>query len=266
MVMTQLRSQMKLILWILVFAFLATIVFSWGMGGFKSSEKPGVVAEINDHEITYEGFDNLMRFTYENAMRQSGGQLEENQAQRLREDTWDQEVERLLKAEDVKRLGLKTTDRQIAYIVENFPPNEIQQVEAFQRDGKFDIELYRSFLRDPQALGYLLDFERRVEGYLLNQELNFHVTNGIDVSIDEVRDEYFREMKIGTQDPCKLRSNKSKDATSNDHGRYPSSILTMNSTKPLKQVAHSSHAGYHEEEDIQQNCKGIGCKCPFWRC
>ena len=192
-VMTQLRTQMKWILWILVFAFLGTIIFSWGMGGFKSSEKPGVIAEINNHQISYEGFENLMRMTYDNAVRQAGGQLDENQTQRLREDTWNQEVERLLKTDEAKRLGLKITDRQIAYIVENFPPNEIQQVESFQRDGKFDIELYREFLRNPQALNYLLDIEKRVEGYLLSQELNYQVIQGTDVSLQDVKNEYIRE-------------------------------------------------------------------------
>jgi len=199
-VMTQLRSQMKVILWILVFAFLGTIVFSWGMGGFKSRDQEGIIGEIDGRKITYEGFDKILRSAYENVVQQSGGRPDEDKLKRLRENAWDDEVERILKMNDAERLGIEVTDHQIAYVVQNFPPNEIRKVEIFQRDGEFDIELYQEFLRDPRAVDYLLDIERRVKDFLLNQELTFYVSHSTDVSIGEVKDEYLHQTTS-----CKLR-------------------------------------------------------------
>ena len=192
---------MKVILWILVFAFLGTIVFSWGMGGFKSRDQEGIVGMIDGYKVTYEGFDKILRSAYENVVRQSsGGQPDEDKLKRLREDAWNDEIERILKMKDVERLGIEVTDHQIAYVVQNFPPNEIRQVEIFQREGEFDIELYQDFLRDPRAVDYLLDIEGRVKSFLLNQELTFYVSQSTDVSIGEVKDEYLQQTAS-----CKLR-------------------------------------------------------------
>ncbi|MCF7810571.1 peptidylprolyl isomerase [bacterium] len=191
--MTQLRSQMKAILWVLVIAFLATIVFSWGMGGFKNPDKPGIIGEINGKEISLENFDNIIRFEHENAVRQANGEeLDDDALKEMREKAWDNEVERILKMKDSERLDIKITDAEIAHIVEEYPPNEIREIENFQTDGKFDIELYKNFLRDPQALQYLLQIEQRVKGFLYDQEINFYVSNSTDVSIEEIKDEYLK--------------------------------------------------------------------------
>ena len=62
--MTQLRSQLKLIMWILVFAFLGTIVFSWGMGGFKGRQETGVIgAELRKLTIIEESYEPLRNTT-----------------------------------------------------------------------------------------------------------------------------------------------------------------------------------------------------------
>ena len=155
--MTQLRSRMKVILWILVFAFLGTIVFSWGMGGFKNPDEIGVIGEINGNEISRERFDNIIRFEHENAVRQANGEeIDDEARKKMREGAWDNEVEAILKREDSRRLKIELTDEEIAHIVENYPPPQIQEVENFQTDGRFDPVLYKNYLRDPQALQYLL--------------------------------------------------------------------------------------------------------------
>jgi len=189
---------MKWIFVVLVIAFLATIVFSWGMGGFKGRDKPGIIGEVDGYDITLENFEFIVRFEIEKAVGEADGKdLDENERKRIREDAWDNEVDRILKYRDARRLGIDVTDRQIAHIVGNYPPQEIQQVETFQIDGKFDIELYRNFLRDPQAVNYLLDIERRVRDFLFEQELNFHVTQSVDVSGEEVKDEYLKMTATG---------------------------------------------------------------------
>ncbi len=190
--MTTLRSQMKLILWILVFAFLATIVFSWGMGGFKERVKAGVLGEINKEEISYERFEQALRRKQEQAQKKEGKELDQDKLKQMREDLWDEEVERILKLQEAKRLGLDVTDREIALIVEFYPPNEIREVEAFKKNGKFDINLYRQFLRRPEAAQFLVNFEESVRNYLLEQKLMFNVSQAADVSPEQIKDEFLR--------------------------------------------------------------------------
>lgn len=191
--MTQLRGQMKTILWILIVAFLGTIIFSWGMGGFKNPDKPGVIGEIEGQEITLENFEQIIRFEHNRAARQADNQeLDDQTLKKIREDAWDSELKRILKKNEERRLHIKVTNQEIAYLVENYPPSEIREVESFQKDGKFDLELYQNFLRDPQAVPFLLEIEGRVRDFLLDQKLNFHVYQSTDVSFQDIKDEYLK--------------------------------------------------------------------------
>lgn len=195
--LTKLRTQMKLILWILVFAFLATIIFSWGMGGFKESgPQPGVLGEINGAAITMENFDNNLRRRQE-YLTQSGEEVDSKQLKKLREEVWDDQVEGILKSQNAQTLGITVADREIAYYVENYPPNEVREAEAFQRDGKFDPDAYANFLRDPTAAPFLLQLESSVYNYLYNQKLEFHASQAADVTEEEVMDEYLKNISSG---------------------------------------------------------------------
>ncbi|MDZ7725891.1 MAG: SurA N-terminal domain-containing protein [candidate division KSB1 bacterium] len=51
-IMNRMRQNTKIILMILVFAFILTIIFSWGMGGFEGRRQKGVIAEVNGDEIS----------------------------------------------------------------------------------------------------------------------------------------------------------------------------------------------------------------------
>ena len=195
--LTALRSQMKVILWILVVAFLGTIVFSWGMGGFKSREKPGVLGEINGVNISVEDFEKMIRLQQDRATQQGKEDLDEQKIKKMREDGWNDEIDRILKWQDARRLGVEVTDRQIAHIVENYPPKEVKDVESFQRDGQFDIELYRAFLREPSATRFLIGLEESVRNYLTEQELNFLVAQAVDVNEEEIKDEYLLQTATG---------------------------------------------------------------------
>ena len=193
MLMTTLRTQMKTIMIILVVAFLTTIVFSWGMGGFKDTTTQGVVGTINGEELYYEDFLKVIQREVDAETRQLGEELDNDKLKKLREDAWDNYVEGILKVKEVKRHGLYITNQEIAHIVENFPPPEIQKAEAFQREGVFDINAYKAFLRQPTAQEFLIGFESSVRDYLLEQKLNYYVSQAADISEDEVYHEFAKK-------------------------------------------------------------------------
>ncbi|MBT7790264.1 MAG: hypothetical protein HN757_15425 [Calditrichaeota bacterium] len=190
--LTELRSQMKLIMWILVVAFLGTIVFSWGMGGFKDTENVGVVGEIDGEQIEIQRFQQVIQRKVDLETRKAGTELEPDKVKRAREDAWDEYVENLLKLKDSKRLGIEVSPQEIAHIIENFPPPEVQQAEAFLLDGQFNPQAYKNFLRTPDAAQYLIQMEGSVDAYLAEQKLLFQVTQAADVTAEEVKDEYFK--------------------------------------------------------------------------
>lgn len=195
--LTELRSQMKLIMWILVVAFLGTIVFSWGMGGFKDKASVGVVGEIDGEEIEIQTFQQVIQRKLDIETRKAGTELDQDKAKSAREGAWDEYVEELLKQKDSKKLDIKVSPQEIAHIIENFPPPEVQKSEAFLQDGKFNPQAYKTFLRTPQASQYLIQMEGSVAAYLAEQKLLFQVTQAEDVTEVEVRDEYIKNAVKG---------------------------------------------------------------------
>jgi len=188
---------MKLIMWILVFAFLGTIIFSWGMGGFKDKTQAGIIGEIDGDEIKFENFQRIVQRQIELEARKEDKELDKDKLKRLREDTWDEYIENHLKVKNANQLGIKVTDHEIAHIIENFPPAEVQKAEIFQRDGKFDLTAYQNFLRTPQASKFLIGLESSVRDYLLQQKLHFHVTQAVDVTEEEILDAYLKDNTTG---------------------------------------------------------------------
>ena len=69
--LTKMRENMAMVMWILVVAFIGTIVFSWGMGGFKGKVKPGIVGSINGKDISVEYFENLVQQAYQQRIEDS---------------------------------------------------------------------------------------------------------------------------------------------------------------------------------------------------
>jgi hypothetical protein len=66
-----------------------------------------------------------------------------------------------MKAKDAERLGLKATDPEVVFIVENQPPHGDSESPAFQKDGRFDPSAYQNFLRSPQASQFLIGLRSR---------------------------------------------------------------------------------------------------------
>lgn len=188
--MMTLRTQMKLILWILVVAFLITIIFSWGMGGCKDKAQAGIIGEVTGKEIEFKDFNAVMQNQVNRAIQAEDGEPDQDALKKVRERAWDEYVEQLLKWREAQKLRLSVTDREVAHYVQFYPPPEIRQAEVFQRDGQFDLQAYQNYLRQPTAVNDLIKLEALFRNYLQDFKLLFHVTQAVDVTEIEIKDEF----------------------------------------------------------------------------
>ena len=270
--MTQLRTQMKWIIVVLTIAFLGTIIFSWGMGGFKDPRKSDLIGKIDNHKITPEDFNDIVRFETEKAKQQSGKDLDEQKRKKIREEAWDNEIERILKLNDARKLGIKVSKYEIAHYVKNYPPKEVQDAEIFQLDGKFNPSAYRDFLQTPQAIPYLRDIEPRIRNFLYDQKLNFHVMQSTDVSIEDVRNEYTSQAVTGKLRFIPILNNRfdvdSSEVTeemirkyyrlfSNRFKKYPQSRFTFVKFKTIPTTEDSLDVVHDAEELLKDIENGV---------
>jgi len=167
--------QIVLALIILPFAF-------WGVDSYNQSGNTAeVVATVDDAKITQQEFENALR-QQQNRLRQMLGanfdaaMLDNPEMKRA---VIDNLVEQRLLSKHARDIGLAVSDEQVAQVIQN--------IEAFQDNGKFDKKRYATVLAN-QNMSPLM-FEARLRDELLGQQVrdayaqNGFASNGVADSV-----------------------------------------------------------------------------------
>ena len=172
----------KSILWLIVFAFIGTIFYSWGMGG-ASSSSGGIVATVNGSKISqaeYERtFNNIINFYREQLQNQFSEELIQKldlKTQAL--DTLIQKKILLIKASE---LDIQVSDEEVI--------NQINNLSAFQRNKVFHNETYQNYLKFKRLTP--LEFEESQREILLLEKITNLIKSNAKVSPNEL-DEAFK--------------------------------------------------------------------------
>lgn len=181
---------MKHILTIVLFAFLATIIFSWGMGGFKNRQsraEQGIIGIVNGQKIQYQQYAMSVEEQLSDYKEQSGQEtVEEYQINMIRDRVWEEMIRSILLAQEVKKRDMRISPDEIVFYMRNMPPDFIQSNEQFQTDGNFDMAKYQEALNNPayyDAWGPLENYYRNI---LPLQKLQQWVVSTVRVSDAEV--------------------------------------------------------------------------------
>ena len=191
--MSKMRENMPLIMWILVGAFLATIVFSWGMGGFKSGDSlDGVVGKVGEREILYDQYNRMVqdRLAQKRDQGEKPVQITDEMVRQTRKEVWDELVRSELMEAYTQKWGIVTSDEEVAFAVRNNPPKWIRENENFLKDGQFDRSKYEEFLRDPRSSQVLVAIESDYRSSIGNQKVIERVLAPVFVSPDEIWEDY----------------------------------------------------------------------------
>jgi len=166
----------KVILSIIVIVF----VF-WGVGSYRNRQATQV-ADINWTIITFDAYRQTYQRLLEQYRRIYGSQLNKDMLKmlRLNEVALDQMVHRILMLQEAQRLGLQTTEQEVA--------DAIHQIPAFQRNGSFDFNLYSNLLAR-NNIG-TEEFEKDQEESIIIERLNSVILDGVTVSEADARQWY----------------------------------------------------------------------------
>ncbi len=169
----------KTILWLIVFAFIGTIFYSWGMGGASTSGSgSGAVATVDGAKISaveYERtFNNLINFYRE----QFRSQFSEDLIQKL--DLKHQALDALIQ----KKLLLLEADKQNLRVSDSEVVSRIRNFDAFKKDKVFDQNLYDGFLRYRRLTPS--EFEESQREALLIEKMEGFIKTNVKVSENEV--------------------------------------------------------------------------------
>ncbi|NIP41681.1 MAG: hypothetical protein GWO41_12120 [candidate division Zixibacteria bacterium] len=197
--MQELRNFSKAFLIFVVIAFIGSIIFAWGMDIGQGSQAKGYIAEVNGEEIDPQIYDNyLNNFTMQ--LNQNGRiHLDWDVVVQIRQSAWEQMIMDIVLRQHIQDLGLTVSDRELFEYLYNYPPRYLWSEQAFQTEGRFDIQKYREFLADPNFANQVAYIEQQEEPNILRYQWNELLRSTIQITPEELMREFKRsneQMKI----------------------------------------------------------------------
>ncbi|MFP4624935.1 MAG: SurA N-terminal domain-containing protein, partial [Gemmatimonadota bacterium] len=161
------RENTKWIMLITALAFVALMVFEWGMdmsGRSAGAVTGGRLGSVNGSAIMYQEYQQVYRNLYDQR-QQEGTPVTGPENRQLEEQAFEQVVMDRLIAQELAKRGIRVTDEEIRQAARFAPPPELANNPAFMTEGQFDLDKYHQFLAsapDPQLLRDLEDYYRSV--------------------------------------------------------------------------------------------------------
>ena len=174
--MDRIRANAKIILWIIVGAFIGGI-FLWNVTGPVTD----AIAKVNGTKIPIRWYEQNLYLR----LRQARDNDEETpigpELKRLKQQVVQQLIQDELLYQKAKKLGIQITDEEVA--------NTIRSLPQFQRDGTFYKQLYT------QALSYYYhstpkDFEETIRRMLAAQRVRNLILSITTVTDEEMKMQY----------------------------------------------------------------------------
>ncbi len=167
--MRTLRDNTHVVLWILILAFVGTIVFSWGMGGFDtlSGEDKDQIASINDTNVELQEYERLVN----NRLQGQGDQASTQMVLQARRQSWNDLVSLTLERQLATTMGYGFSDREISDRILYMPPAFVTQDTTFLSNGVFDTTKWHDMLRSDNLKSWLMQMEDQVRQSLPIEKL-----------------------------------------------------------------------------------------------
>lgn len=184
---------------LVLIAFICTIIFSWGGGGF--SEKPkDTVGVIDGENIPVSVYSRY----YSNLYRQEQDKTEEDispeKEKEIREKAWSQLVADFLINREVEKRKITVSNEELYEYLKMYPPQVIQQAPQFMTDGKFDHQKYMGAMLSAQNAPFWAQLEAMVTPELKRGKLQAELLSTVRVTPAEVMEAFLAEnekIKVG---------------------------------------------------------------------
>lgn len=128
-----LRRHQKSIFYAVLAVFLSGIFVGLGGYWFTSRDMDGLVARVGENKITQGRFSTRVN-QYADMLRERGTELGDAELARLRREVVNDMIVEEILADQAEQLGIVVSNEELA--------RDIQATPAFQRNGRFEQELY----------------------------------------------------------------------------------------------------------------------------
>ncbi|MEN8373848.1 MAG: peptidylprolyl isomerase [Gemmatimonadota bacterium] len=194
MVMNKMREWTKWIMVVTALAFVALMVFEWGMdasGQTAAGLGGGEMGKVNGDPISYEVWIPTYQLLYDRRQQAQARPLTSAQAREIEDETWEQLISQVLIRQELQRRDIDVSADEVRQAARFAPPPDFRTNALFQTDGRFDLTKYHDYLSspavDPRLLAQLEAYYRdRIPQSKLLQQLS----TGVFLSDGELWTDY----------------------------------------------------------------------------
>ena len=196
---SMLRKMIGPIMLVVLVAFVATIIFSWGGGGFQDRPRD-TVGIINGEDISIKVFDQYYSNLLRQARQENDYDLPPGKVEEIRNNAWQQLQSDILINNEIEKHGIVVTSEEIYSFLKLYPPQELQSAPQFMTDGSFDYQKYVNAMVNPENAPFWANLENYVLPDLKKYKLQEQIISAVRVTPAEVMEEFLTEkekIKLG---------------------------------------------------------------------
>ena len=163
-----LRNNAAIIMWVVIVAFIATIVFAWGMDLSSRNRVKDAIGKVNGKEISLRTFEREVSMAREKERDQTGGpEAAAYQSRMIPHQVWETEVKRILLRDVFDAMKIGASADEVFEFIRRNPPPEVTAAKEFQTNGVFDTAKFVSFLNKPEIYENqgMLEFEHTIRDF-----------------------------------------------------------------------------------------------------
>lgn len=126
--------------------FIAMDAFS-GRSKMFGGGQSNTIGSVNGRKVNATDFRQIVTLTEQNMVSQQGGQSDESTKQRAVESAWEQEVNRILQEQELDKLGLSLSKREMSDLLYGPNPSPIAKQYMGGQDGAYNPDQVRQTIR-----------------------------------------------------------------------------------------------------------------------
>jgi peptidyl-prolyl cis-trans isomerase D len=192
------RNAAKPVAYLITAAFLLWMLVDLsGLSGGGGVLTKTTVGSINGQSVDARIYTEAVQRAITARQQETGRSLGLEEVDQVRNEVWEQFVQNAVLEAEVERRNLGVSPDEIATLIRNVPPPEVQSSPDFQTDGQFDLTKYQRWLASAigqQAVPFL---EARYRDEILRAKLLRNVTADIFLS-DAALWERYRDAREAT--------------------------------------------------------------------
>ena len=181
------RNSAKPVVLLITITFLVWMVVDLsglsGGGGILTQTSAG---SINGTSIDSRAYQQAVQDAITQRQRESVRSLSIEEIEQVRDEVWEGYVQQLVLSKEIESRHIQATDDEIAGLIANVPPPEIQQAAQFQSENGFDFARYQSWLATAEGRAAIPVLEARYRNEILRAKLLRNVTADIVLSDAEL--------------------------------------------------------------------------------